>query len=218
MAELPNFGASGLVPAIVQDADTGQVRMLGYMNREALERTQATGTVWFWSRSRGRLWQKGETSGHALRVERIIADCDGDALLILARPSGPTCHTGAATCFHQPLDGGPGAAPTWPAGPETIAALWETIQQRKRERPEGSYVAHLLDQGIDTIAKKIGEEAAEAIVAAKNGEPAPLAAEAADLVFHLLVLLAASDVDPAAVWHALEGRRGAPRRHQPPGG
>lgn len=212
-----DFGAQGIIPAIVQDAATGQVRMVGYMNREALERTQTTGTVWFWSRSRGRLWQKGETSGHVLHVERLIADCDGDALLVLARPAGPTCHNGAESCFHQPLDGGGGSAPTWPRGPETIAALWEIIQQRKRERPEGSYVSYLLEHGVDKIAKKIGEEAAEVIVAAKNGDPEPLAAEAADLVFHLLVLLAAADVSPADVWRALEERRGAPRRHKRPG-
>lgn len=203
-----------LVAAIVQDVSTGQVRMLGYMNREALERTRETGKVWFWSRSRQRLWQKGETSGNALVVERIIADCDGDVVLVLARPLGPTCHTGAETCFHYPLDGEPGQAPAWPAGPAVVSAIWDVIQQRQRERPEGSYVAHLLAQGIDRIARKIGEETAEVIVAAKNGEPGPIAAEAADLIFHLLVLLAATGVSPATVWRELEGRRGAPRRHR----
>lgn len=209
-----DFSDGRLVAAIVQDTATGQVRMLGYLNREALERTRATGKVWFWSRSRQRLWQKGESSGHELLVERIIADCDGDVVLVLAHPTGPTCHTGAETCFHNPLDGGAAQAPAWPTGPEVVTAVWDVLQQRQRERPEGSYVAYLLAQGVDKIAKKIGEEAAEVIVAAKNGEPGPVAAEAADLLFHLLVLLAASGVSPAAVWRALESRRGAPRRHR----
>ncbi len=161
--------------AIVQDADDGRVLMLAWMDAEAERLTRETGEAWFWSRSRERLWRKGETSGNVLAVEEIRDDCDGDALLLRVHPSGPVCHTGSRSCF----------AP----------ALWRTIMERKEQRPEGSYVVSLLDAGIPRCAQKVGEEAVETSVAAVTGDRDALVAEAADLVFHLYVLLAASGVD-----------------------
>jgi phosphoribosyl-ATP pyrophosphohydrolase/phosphoribosyl-AMP cyclohydrolase len=196
------YDASGLVPAIVQDARSRRVLMLGYMNQEALARSRDTGLVWFYSRSRGRLWQKGETSGNVLRLVRLTADCDGDALLIEAEPAGPTCHTGAVSCFHNPLCGDPaGDAST------TAAELLRTIKQRRDERPEGSYVAKLFAGGVDRIAKKVGEEASEVIIAAKNADPAELQREMADLWFHCYVLLVHAGLEPEAVWEELGRRR-----------
>ena len=168
-----------LRPAIVQDVSDGRVLMLAWMDAEAERRTRESGEAWFWSRSRGRLWRKGETSGNTLAVEEIRDDCDGDALLLRVRAAGPVCHTGARSCF----------AP----------ALWRTISERAIERPEGSYVVSLLDAGVARCAQKLGEEAVEAAVAAVAGDRDALVAEAADVVFHLYVLLKASGVDLAEV-------------------
>lgn len=204
------WDANGLVPGIVQDARTGQVRMLGFLNREALARTIDTGLVHFYSRSRGRLWQKGETSGHTLTLVEARLDCDGDTLLLRVIPNGPTCHTGADTCFFaDPLATSEHAVPP---GAEVVAQIAEVVAGRQRERPPGSYTTYLFEQGVDKIGKKIGEEAAEVIIAAKNADPAPLANEAADLLYHLLVLLRACDVPLEAVWSALAERRGLPPR------
>ena len=167
-----------LKAAIVQDADDGRVLMLAWMDDEALRLTRETGEAWFWSRSREQLWRKGETSGNVLAVEEIRDDCDGDALLVRVRPAGPACHTGSTSCF----------AP----------ALWRTVVERVRDRPEGSYVASLADAGIERAAQKVGEEALEAALSAVAGD-GRLAEEAADLVFHLYVLLAVAGVDIAAV-------------------
>jgi phosphoribosyl-ATP pyrophosphohydrolase/phosphoribosyl-AMP cyclohydrolase len=197
------FDASGLAPAIVQDAATGRVLMLGYMNAAALARTLSSGRVWFWSRSRGRLWMKGETSGHTLALEEVRLDCDGDALLVRARPNGPTCHTGEVSCFHRALDG---AKVDEAPGPGVLAEVWRTLETRQRELPEGSYTTYLLRQGVDKIGKKIGEEAAEVIIAAKNGEPEPLAAETADLIYHALVMLLERGVPPEHVYRVLAER------------
>jgi phosphoribosyl-ATP pyrophosphohydrolase/phosphoribosyl-AMP cyclohydrolase len=161
--------------AIVQDADDGRVLMLAWMDEEALRLTRETGEAWFWSRSRQELWHKGATSGNTLAVEELRDDCDGDALLLRVRAAGPACHTGSRSCF----------APT----------LWRTIAERAKERPGGSYVASLLDAGIARCAQKLGEEAVEAAVAAVAGDRDALVAEAADVVFHLYVLLAAAGVD-----------------------
>ncbi len=196
------FDPTGLVPAIVQDARSRQVLMVGYMNQEALVRTRDTGLVWFYSRSRGRLWQKGETSGNVLRLVRLTADCDGDALLVEAEPAGPTCHTGATSCFHNPLLGAPAEDPS-----ATAAELLRVIKQRQAERPEGSYVARLFDGGVDRIAKKVAEEAGEVIIAAKNADPAELTREMADLWFHCYVLLVQAGVEPEQVWAELTRRR-----------
>lgn len=180
------FDERGLVPAIIQDAQTGRVLTLAYMNKESLKRTIETGETWFWSRSRQELWHKGETSGHTQRVEKISLDCDGDALLVSVVPNGPACHTGAESCFFNAMVD-KGAKATVDLG-ATLTRLYDLIESRKRERPEGSYTTYLFDQGIDKILKKVGEEATETIVAAKNEDRAPLVSEASDLLYHLLVL------------------------------
>ena len=172
----------GLVPAIAQDAATGEVRMLGYCNRAALEATLATRVVTFFSRSRGDLWVKGETSGNRLELVDARADCDSDAILLLVRPIGPTCHTGTDSCFG---DAGP-------PGAGFIATLAQTIADRAAADPADSYTARLLAQGIKRIAQKVGEEGVETALAAVAGDSAELESEAADLVYHLLVLLEAS--------------------------
>jgi phosphoribosyl-ATP pyrophosphohydrolase/phosphoribosyl-AMP cyclohydrolase len=174
-----------LRPAIVQDADDGRVLMLAWMDDEALRLTRETGEAWFWSRSREQLWHKGATSGNTLAVEELRDDCDGDALLLRVRPAGPACHTGSLSCF----------AP----------ALWRTIVERVRDRPEGSYTASLADAGIDRCAQKLGEEALEAALAAVAGD-GRLAEEAADVIYHLYVLLAVAGVDLADVEDVLAMR------------
>jgi phosphoribosyl-ATP pyrophosphohydrolase/phosphoribosyl-AMP cyclohydrolase len=175
-----------LKPAIVQDARDGRVLMLAYMDGEAERRTRETGEAWFWSRSRERLWKKGETSGNTLAVQEIRDDCDGDALLLRVIPNGPTCHTGSRSCF----------------APE----LWRTIVERVRERPDGSYVASLANAGVEKAAQKLVEEAGEAAIsaAARDGR---LVAEAADVLFHLYALLAISGVDVADVEDELAARK-----------
>ena len=187
------FDDQGLIPAIVQHARSGEVLMLGYMNEEALRRTIESGLVTFWSRSRQSIWQKGETSGNLLRLVELRQDCDGDALLVLAEPAGPTCHTGEPSCFHRRLDGEMAAA-TRSAASGMLTELSDLIARRAAERPEGSYVVKLLDGGVDRIGKKIGEEAAEVIIAAKNNSAAELTWELADLLFHSLLLLARQGV------------------------
>ena len=168
-----------LRPAIVQDVTTGRVLMLAWMNDEAERLTRETGEAWFWSRSRERLWRKGETSGNTLAVEELRDDCDGDALLLRVTPAGPTCHTGSVSCF----------AP----------ALWRTISERALERPAGSYTTALLETGIGAVARKVGEEAVELTVAALDESDERVVEEAADLVYHLYVLIAARGLDIAAV-------------------
>jgi phosphoribosyl-AMP cyclohydrolase / phosphoribosyl-ATP pyrophosphohydrolase len=198
------WDADGLVPGIVQDAGTGEVRMLGYLSRESLALTVETGEVHFFSRSRQRIWKKGETSGNVLRLVEARLDCDSDTLLLRVIPHGPTCHTGEESCFFAPPLATTGAAI---ASVETIARIDEVIARRDAERPEGSYTTYLFEQGIDKIGKKIGEEAAEVIIAAKNGDATPLAGEAADLIYHLLVMLRACDVPLADVLAVLDTRR-----------
>lgn len=200
------FDDKGLIPAIVQHARSGEVLMLGYMNEAALSRTAESGLVTFWSRSRQSLWQKGETSGNVLRLVEIRQDCDGDALLVLAEPVGPTCHTGEPSCFHRALDGAPvaGRAPA----SQILTQVGDVIVQRAAERPQGSYTVKLLDGGVDRIAKKIGEEAAEVIIAAKNAAPDELRWELADLLYHSLVLLAQQGVSIETVWDELRRRHG----------
>ncbi|MFW6075671.1 MAG: bifunctional phosphoribosyl-AMP cyclohydrolase/phosphoribosyl-ATP diphosphatase HisIE, partial [Chloroflexota bacterium] len=179
------WDADGLVPGIVQDARSSQVRMLGYLNAEALRATIDTGFVHFYSRSRQKLWKKGETSGNVLEFVDATPDCDADTLLIRAIPHGPTCHTGEETCFFSaPLATNADAGLAEPAD-HIVAELADVVAERRREMPEGSYTTYLFDEGVDKIGKKIGEEAAEVIIAAKNGDSEPLAAEAADLIYHL---------------------------------
>jgi phosphoribosyl-ATP pyrophosphohydrolase/phosphoribosyl-AMP cyclohydrolase len=175
-----------LIPAIVQDAASGRVLMLAWMDDAALRRTRETGQAWFWSRSRKELWRKGETSGNTLEVVELRDDCDGDALLLRVRPAGPVCHTGSLSCF----------AP-W---------LWRRVAERAKERPEGSYVAGLLAQGVAACARKVGEEGVEVALAGAAETDERLVQELADLWFHSYVLLAARGLDPAQVEAALQER------------
>jgi len=178
----------GLVPAVVQDAHTGRVLMLAYMNAEALARTLETGEAWFWSRRRQELWHKGATSGNTQRVVEVRYDCDADALLLRVEPRGPACHTGHATCFYRRLPGSPeGTAEEEPV----LDRLWAIIQDRRAHPKEGSYTCHLLAAGEPEILKKLGEEAIEVLIAAQAQGNARLVSELADLMYHLLVLLAA---------------------------
>ncbi len=198
----------GLVPAVVQDVDGGAVLMLGYMNRDALDATLARGRVVFYSRSRQRLWEKGETSGNHLEVAAVRLDCDADALLVLARPAGPTCHTGTRTCF--------GDAVLTRAEPLAfLARLEDIIGARLSEAPEDSYTARLHARGVRRVAQKVGEEGLE-VALAGAGEPDPqLIAESADLLFHLLLLLRSRAIPFAAVVEELRQRhaaRSAPAR------
>lgn len=170
----------GLLPAIVQHAETGQVLMLGYMNRDALNKTLSSGRVTFWSRSRKALWQKGETSGNFLTLGSLSADCDGDALLVRALPAGPVCHKGWGTCFGD-----------MPDDLHFLASLQRIIRDRKDAPAEESYTARLMDEGIERISQKMGEEAVETVVASLKGDGDALAGEAADLLYHLMVLLEA---------------------------
>jgi phosphoribosyl-ATP pyrophosphohydrolase/phosphoribosyl-AMP cyclohydrolase len=191
--EVLNFDAAGLIPAVVQDARTRRVLTLAYMNAASLERTLETRETWFWSRSRSSLWHKGETSGNTQRVVDVLLDCDGDALTVVVVPNGPACHTGAESCFHNeleeagPFEVGPVAAPTDLA--EVLDSLYAFVKSRKREKPEGSYTSYLFNQGLDKILKKVGEESAETIIAAKNDDRSALVKETADLLYHLVVLL-----------------------------
>lgn len=184
---------NGLLPAIVQDADTLQLLMLGYMDREALRATLDTGLVTFHSRSRQRLWQKGETSGHVLAVAGITADCDGDALLVLARPAGPTCHLGTASCFEDAPDDG-------------LGTLERLVARRERDRPAGSYTTGLFEAGLRAIAQKVGEEGVETALAAVAQGDEELMGEAGDLLYHLLVLLRARGLGLADVEALLKAR------------
>ena len=189
----------GLVPAIVQDADTGAVLMMAYMNREALELTLSRGRAVFFSRSKQRLWEKGETSGHSLDVVNVVADCDQDTLLVTARPRGPACHNGTLTCFGDE----PRSAATSIA---FLAKLEAVVAQRATEKPEASYTARLLEKGISRVAQKVGEEGVEvALAGVKDGEQ-KVVEESADLVFHLMVLLRARGIPLEAVVRELEGR------------
>ena len=192
--------SAGLVPAIVQDAAGGSVLMLGYMNRDALAATQASGRVTFWSRSKGRLWTKGETSGNYLEVRSIAADCDRDTLLILARPTGPACHLGTRTCF--------GESPPHAAAESLafLATLQDIIAERIAHPVPESYTAKLLAQGPRRIAQKVGEEGVELALAAVAQGDAEILGEAADLLYHVLVLLQSKQLSLGAVVAELEAR------------
>ncbi|WP_162426301.1 bifunctional phosphoribosyl-AMP cyclohydrolase/phosphoribosyl-ATP diphosphatase HisIE [Pontibacter pudoricolor] len=190
----------GLVPAIIQDEQTSQVLMLGYMNQEALDKTKQEGLVTFFSRSKNRLWTKGETSGNTLQVVTIVEDCDNDSLLIKVKPNGPTCHTGSTSCFGEETKAKRVKAIQF------IAQLEEVIQQRKVNPVEGSYTNFLFDNGINKIAQKVGEEAVETVIDAVAGNTETMKGEAADLLYHLVVLLAASGLELADVVAVLQER------------
>jgi phosphoribosyl-ATP pyrophosphohydrolase/phosphoribosyl-AMP cyclohydrolase len=187
------WNEQGLAPAIVQDANTGQVLMLAYMNAESLQRTLETGQTWFWSRSRRELWNKGATSGNTQRVVEIRTDCDADTLLVRVEPAGPACHTGQQSCFYRRLpDGAEVGAP--PASGGVLAHLEAVVQDRKANPQQGSYTCQLFDDGLPRILKKVGEEAIEVLIAAQSEGDQRLVSELADLTYHALVLLAASDL------------------------
>lgn len=191
----------GLLPAIIQDARTGTVLMLGFMNSEALDRTREEGKVTFFSRTKNRLWTKGEESGNFLHVVEILEDCDRDTLLIKANPVGPVCHTGSDTCFDEE-----NRHTDDPGGVAFLAQLQELIHKRKKEMPAGSYTTSLFNEGINKIAQKVGEEAVELIIEAKDNNDELFRNEAADLLYHLLVLLSAKGMDLGDVVSVLEQR------------
>ena len=225
--------AAGLVVGVVQDAGDGRILMVGWLDVEALAATLGTGEVHFHSRSRGRLWRKGETSGHVLRLRSLALDCDGDALLIGVEPVGPTCHRETRSCFDPDAlseavaGAGPVDVPLEQIDPEPqgfrwLEALWSTISERATLRPPGSYTVALLEGGVDVAGRKVVEEATEVLLAAKNDEVAEaagadrtgtqalLAGEAGDLVYHALVLLAQRGMQPGAVLDVLRSRHGSP--------
>lgn len=176
------FDKNGLIPAIIQDAGNLRVLMLGYMNPESLQKTLESGLVTFYSRSRQKLWTKGETSGNTLKLVSIHKDCDDDTLLITATPNGPTCHTGNISCFYREN--------TAPAAPGSfLFELQALLRERKESTPEGSYTSSLFQKGLDKIAQKVGEEAVETVIASKNTDEKEFLYEASDLLFHLMVLL-----------------------------
>jgi phosphoribosyl-ATP pyrophosphohydrolase/phosphoribosyl-AMP cyclohydrolase len=188
--------ADGLVPAVVQDITTQKVLMLGYMNHEAFELTKTSGKVTFFSRSRQRLWTKGETSGNFLGVREILIDCDADTILIKAESAGPACHTGADTCFNEKNE-----------NEDFLLELGNIIQDRKAYPTQESYTAKLFDRGLNKIAQKFGEEAVELIIEAKDDDVELFKAEAADVLYHFLVLLKAKDVELQDVFKTLKQRR-----------
>ena len=195
------FDERGLIPAIVQDAKTRAVLTLAYMNEESLARTIETRETWFWSRSRNELWHKGATSGNTQQVVSLTLDCDRDAIVVLVNPAGPACHTGATSCFD--------VAAGQRATGAVLDQLYQVIQSRERERPSGSYTTYLFDEGLDKILKKVGEESAETIIAAKNEDSERLVSEVSDLLYHLLVLLVARGVSLDEVGEELDQRRNA---------
>lgn len=212
------FDQAGLLPVVAQDAASGEVLMLAYANREAVGRTLAEGRAWFYSRSRGSLWLKGETSGNLLDVEEVRYDCDADTLLYRVRPQGPACHTGERTCFYRsgwrsegvpPAGGAAAAAGAMDAGAgdEVLGELYRLILARKVNPPAGSYVVRLLGEGRDRILQKVGEEAVEVVLAGKNEDNGRLVNELADLLFHLSVLLGERELPWDEVFAELRRRR-----------
>ena len=195
------FDERGLVPAIVQDATTLAVLTLAYMNRESLAKTIETQQTWFWSRSREELWHKGETSGNTQKVVSLTLDCDADAIVVLVDPAGPACHTGAISCFETGTNAtGIGSV---------LDQLYQLIESRERGRPSNSYTTYLFDKGLDKILKKVGEESAETIIAAKNEDQGRVVSEVSDLMYHLLVLLVARGVSLEEISRELGQRRKA---------
>lgn len=188
------FDEKGLVPAIVQDARTKEVLTLAYMNEESLEKSLETGETWFFSRSRQELWHKGATSGNTQKIIEMKVDCDQDAIVVLVEPAGPACHTGETSCFSDPM---------------ILFKLEQVIKDREQNRPEGAYTTYLFEKGLDKILKKVGEESAEVIIAAKNRDKEELKWEAADLIYHLLVLLREQDLPLNEILKVLE------KRHEP---
>ncbi|WP_312151411.1 bifunctional phosphoribosyl-AMP cyclohydrolase/phosphoribosyl-ATP diphosphatase HisIE [Paenibacillus odorifer] len=216
------WNEAGLVPAVVQDASSLEVLMVAYMNSESLQLSLERGQTWFWSRSRSELWHKGGTSGNTQAITSISYDCDSDTLLVKVVPEGPACHTGATSCFFREI---PLNNPTTDASKpvssltdgERFAVLGElerVIAERELERPEGAYTTYLFDKGVDKILKKVGEEASETIIAAKNKDNAELRLEVSDLIYHLLVLLQERKLPLDEIMEELSSRHERPRRDQ----
>ena len=214
------FDDRGLIPAIAQDYKTGEVLMLAYMNRESLEKSLCTGKAHYWSRSRNKLWQKGETSGHFQQIAKIEVDCDGDALLLKVIQQGEACHTGHKSCFYRTIhDTGiekPGSEEhageiTAGNGARILEELYNVIADRKANPKEGSYTNYLFEKGLDKILKKVGEEASEVIIAAKNESFQELKYEISDLVYHMLVLMAEQGLTLDDIYEELKSRRPAGR-------
>lgn len=208
------FDAHGLIPAIIQDVKSSEVLMMAYMNRESLEKSLASGTTWFYSRSRKALWQKGETSGHFQHIRESYYDCDADTLLFKVEQVGVACHEGFASCFHYNLsDGQPVGKQAvdpknvYQAGPSILNELFAIIADRKVNPMEGSYTTYLFDKGQDKILKKVGEEASETIIASKNQDKAEVVYEMSDLWYHCLVLLAQHGYEPKDIFIELAKRR-----------
>ncbi|RNF39348.1 bifunctional phosphoribosyl-AMP cyclohydrolase/phosphoribosyl-ATP diphosphatase HisIE [Planococcus salinus] len=178
------YDENGLIPVVIQDAGTKEVLTLAYANEEAVTKTIETNETWLYSRSRQELWNKGATSGNTQQVTAVRLDCDGDALIYEVIPNGPACHTGENSCFHQTLSGTPAESKS-----DMLGQLAELIGKREEEMPEGAYTTYLFTEGVDKICKKVGEESAEVIIAAKNRDTKELAMETADLFYHVLVLL-----------------------------
>lgn len=206
----------GLVPAIIQDYQTGQVLMLAYMNEVALQKTLETGKTWFFSRSRQTLWMKGETSGHIQEVKELYYDCDQDTILIMVNQVGAACHTGHYSCFYRNLQGEEVAPVIFDVerlyqpekqGPGILYELYEIIKDRRVQMPEGSYTAYLFQKGLDKILKKVGEESAEVIIASKNRASGEVIYETSDLIYHLLVLLVEQGVELGDIFTELKSRR-----------
>ena len=198
----------GLVPAIAQDINTGEVLMLGYMNPGSLKRTVEGEQVWFYSRSREDLWHKGELSGNYLNLREAWVDCDADTILLKVEPDGPACHTGEISCFYTKMEDIPEDYEPTESGSGILDELFAVIQDRQLEQPEGSYTARLLQEGTARIAQKVIEEAGETAIAAVQGDRAGLSGEVADLLYHTLVLLADSGLKPQEIWEVLRARQG----------
>ncbi|MBL3540510.1 MAG: bifunctional phosphoribosyl-AMP cyclohydrolase/phosphoribosyl-ATP diphosphatase HisIE [Aminivibrio sp.] len=194
------FDGDGLVPVIVQDVLSGEVLMMAWANREALEAALSSGMMTFWSRSRREIWKKGETSGNTLALQELRLDCDGDALLALAEPAGPACHTGERTCFHRLLTPPCEGRGTFPG------VLWRYLEKRRFDDPAESYTARLLSKGLRRVAQKVGEEGVETALAVAAGDRKETVCEAADLLYHLEAALLASGVSPREVYAELERR------------
>lgn len=218
LADVIKWSADGLVPAVVQDAQSKEVLMLAYMNKESLQLSVESGVTWFWSRSRNELWNKGATSGHTQRIQSMSYDCDGDTLLVRVDQKGPACHTGRYSCFYNGIEVQGKSLQDDTAVEEgahadrfeILGRLESVIAERYAERPNGAYTTYLFEKGMDKILKKVGEEATEVIIAAKNNDNDELRSEASDLLFHLLVLLRERGLPLDEVMKELNGRHGKP--------
>jgi phosphoribosyl-ATP pyrophosphohydrolase/phosphoribosyl-AMP cyclohydrolase len=207
--DMLKFDDDGLIPAVVQDADSLQVLMVAYMNRESIEKTIGEGRTCFWSRSRKALWVKGETSGHFQSVRAVYCDCDRDCLLIQVDQTGAACHTGQRSCFFTRLTAQPPGAAGEATPRFSLDELYRIVQDRKASKPEGSYTARLIGSGQDRVLKKVAEEAGEVMIASKNNDKDEIVGEMADLWFHSLLVLAYHDVTPQAVMEELARRHAA---------